>query len=66
MGNCRRSVLNVNDEAALIESVTKGQVAYAEAITKAQESWQHTIDTVATKVVPLVESIDLEAYTDNN
>lgn len=66
LGNCRRSVLNVNDEAALIESVTKGQVAYAESITKAQESWQHTIDTVATKVVPLVESIDLEAYTDNN
>ena len=64
LSSVRRCVLDVKDEAQLIESVQAADAAYIDAVTAATENWKKTVDTLGAQVMPPTTSIDIEDYSD--
>ena len=64
LSSVRRRVLDVKDEAQLIESVQAADEAYINAVTAATENWKETVDTLGAQVMPPTTSIDIEDYSD--
>ena len=64
LSSVRRRVLDVKDEAQLIESVQAADAAYIDAVTAATENWKKTVDTLGSQVMPPTTSIDIEDYSD--
>lgn len=65
LSSVRRRVLDVKDEAQLIESVQAADEAYINAVTAATENWKESVDTLGgAQVMPPTTSIDIEDYSD--
>ena len=64
LSSVRRRVLDVKDEAQLIESVQAADEAYIKAVTEATRSWKETVDSLGAQVMPPTASIDIEDYSD--
>ena len=64
LSSVRRRVLDVKDEAQLIESVQAADEAYINAVTVATENWKESVDTLGAQVMPPTTSIDIEDYSD--
>ena len=64
LSSVRRRVLDVKDEAQLIESVQAADEVYINAVTAATENWKESVDTLGAQVMPPTTSIDIEDYSD--
>ena len=64
LSSVRRRVLDVKDEALLVNAVQSIDTAYNEAINAARASWQENINSLGADVMPPTVSIDIEDYSD--
>ena len=64
LSSVRRRVLDVKDEALLVNAVQSIDTAYNETINAARASWQDNINSLGADVMPPTVSIDIEDYSD--
>ena len=64
LSSVRRRVLDLKDEALLVNAVLSIDTAYNVAINAARASWQENINSLGADVMPPTVSIDIEDYSD--
>lgn len=64
LSSVRRQVLSVEDEMSVIGEVDAIQEEYEQGLAQLHTNWNNRMNAVATGIVPVVTSIDLEDYSD--